>query len=46
MPKTSYDRDAELVRPAPGPRWRRYLVLAIFIMSMIAGAWLASPAKA
>jgi hypothetical protein len=45
MPMTGYDRDAELVRPAPGPRWRRYPVLAAFVMSMIVGAWLASLTK-
>jgi hypothetical protein len=46
MPMTGYDRDADMIRPAPGPRWRRYLVLAVFVVSMIAGAWLASLASA
>jgi hypothetical protein len=36
MPMTGYDRDAELVRPEPGPWWRRYLVLAAFIVAMLA----------
>jgi hypothetical protein len=46
MPMTGYDRDAELVRPEPGPKRQRYVLLAAFIVAVIVGALLGSLAKA
>jgi hypothetical protein len=46
MPLTGYDRDSEDVPFPPGPRWRRYLVLVVFVMAIIVGAVLASLTKA
>ena len=46
MPLTGYDRDSEHVRFPPGPRWRRYLVLVVFLTAIIVGAVLASYCQA
>jgi hypothetical protein len=46
MPLTGYDRDSEHAHRPPGPRWRRYLALVVFVMAMIVGALLATLAKA
>jgi len=41
-PSTGYDRDAERIRFPRGPRWRRALAVAVFLLSVIVGAVLAS----
>jgi glycerophosphoryl diester phosphodiesterase len=45
MPSTGYDRDAERIGFPPGPSWRRYLALAVFLLALIVGAAPASLAK-
>jgi micrococcal nuclease len=40
MPLTGYDRDAERLGFPRGPRWRRVLTLAVFLLALSAGALL------
>jgi hypothetical protein len=42
MPSTGYDRDAERIGFARGPRWRRVLAFAVFMLAVIVGALLAT----
>jgi glycerophosphoryl diester phosphodiesterase len=45
MPSTGYDRVAKRIGFPPGPRWRRYFALVVFLLALIVGAMLASLAK-
>jgi hypothetical protein len=45
MPSTGYDRDSERIGLPRGPRWHRVLALAVFLLSVVIGAFLASLAK-
>jgi glycerophosphoryl diester phosphodiesterase len=45
MLSTGYDRDAEHIGLPHGPRWQRYVVLAVFLLALIVGGVLASLAK-